>query len=144
VVSRLIDSGSLAVTTGRSSRPCAAACIQAPKLLPKCSIRNAGSAAATSPIVSMPSAESFAAAFGPMPLTLRAASGQIRAGMSAWSRRVRPSGLSSSEAIFDSSLFGVMPIEQFRLVAVAHRGLQGHADALATVLVHAGRSAQVM
>ena len=39
------------VTTGRSSRPCAASCSQAPKLLPKCATRKAGSAAARSPIV---------------------------------------------------------------------------------------------
>ncbi len=80
VVSRLIDFGSLEVTTARSSRPCEASCSQAPKLLPKRWRRNAGSAAAISPIVSMPSAASRAAAFGPMPLTLRAASGQMRAG----------------------------------------------------------------
>ena len=69
-----------------------------------------------SPIVSMPSSASRAAAFGPMPFTLRAASGQMRAGTSSWPSSVRPSGLSSSEASFESSLFGVMPIEQVRPV----------------------------
>jgi hypothetical protein len=42
VVSRLIDTGSLSVTTGRSSRPQAAACIQAPVLWPKWSISQCG------------------------------------------------------------------------------------------------------
>jgi hypothetical protein len=111
VVSRLIDFGSLCVTTGRSSRPCDASCSQAPKPVPKCCRRKAASAAASWPIVSMPSAASLAAAFGPMPLTLRAASGQMRSAMSACVSSVRPSGLSSSDASLDSSLFGVMPIE---------------------------------
>ncbi len=67
-----------------------------------------------SPIVCRPEPASFSAAFGPTPLTLRAASGQMRAGMSACVSRVRPPGLSNSEQIFDSSLFGVTPIEQLR------------------------------
>ena len=47
-----------------------------------------------------------------MPLTLRAASGQMRVGMSASVSTVRPSGLSSSEAILLSNLLGVTPTEQ--------------------------------
>ncbi len=65
----------------------------------------------------MPSASSRAAAFGPMPFTLRAASGQMRVAMSASVTTVRPPGLSSSEAILERSLLGVMPIEQESPVA---------------------------
>ena len=47
----------------------------------------------------------------------RTGSGQMRVGSSSSVRIVSPSGLSSSEAIFDSSLFGVTPIEQLSPVA---------------------------
>jgi hypothetical protein len=96
--------GSLKVTTAASSWPCDASCSQVPKLFPKCWSNSAGSAAATSPIVWMPSVASFSLAFGPMPFTFFAGSGQIRAGMSPGSSKVRPSGLSRSEQIFDSNL----------------------------------------
>jgi len=65
----------------------------------------------------MPRAVSFSVALGPIPLILRAGRGQMRWGMSSWSSRVRPSGLSRSEQILASSLFGVMPMEQVRPVA---------------------------
>ena len=64
----------------------------------------------------------------------RTGSGQMRAGTSAAVRIVRPSGLSSSEAIFDSSLFGVTPIEQLRPVASP--------DAVADVLRHCAHAAE--
>ena len=54
--------------------------------------------------MSMPNEDSRSLAFGPIPLTLRAGSGQIRVAISAWVRIVRPSGLSSSEPIFANSL----------------------------------------
>jgi hypothetical protein len=47
----------------------------------------------------MPNAASFSAAFGPMPLILRAGSGQMRRSISSGVRMVSPSGLSSSEEI---------------------------------------------
>ena len=81
----------------------------------------------------MPSAASLAFAFGPMPLILRTASGQMRVSRSASVSKVSPSGLSSSEAIFDSSLFGVTPIEQVSPVR-AH-------DAVADALRHGAHAA---
>ena len=59
----------------------------------------------------MPMPVSRALAFGPIPLILFAASGQIRDGMSVASTMTSPSGFSRSDAIFASSLFGAMPIE---------------------------------
>ena len=43
--------------------------------------------------------------------------GQMRVGRSARVSTVKPSGFCSSEAILDSSLLGVMPMEQPRPVA---------------------------
>ena len=117
VVSRLIDTGSLSVTTGRSSRPHETSCIQAPVALPKCAISQSRSRAAMSPTVRRPSASSLASAFGPMPLTLRTGSGQMRCGTSSSDTTVSPFGFSRSEQIFASSLFGATPIEQERPVA---------------------------
>jgi hypothetical protein len=71
-------------------------------------------------MVRMPSACSLAPALGPMPLMRRTGSGQMRVGMSASVSTVRPSGLSSSLAILDSSLLGVTPIEQVRPGGTAH------------------------
>ena len=68
-------------------------------------------------MVRMPSASSFAPAFGPMPFTLRTASGQMRDGTSPAVITVMPPGLSRSEAIFARSLFGVTPTEQDSPVA---------------------------
>ena len=82
------------------------------------------SRAASSPMVWMPSASSRAPAFGPMPLMRRTGSGQMRVGMSSSVSTVRPLGLSSSEAILDSSLLGVTPTEQVRPVARLHVVLQ--------------------
>ncbi len=145
VVSRLIVTGSLAVTTGRSSRPFAASCIQAPRLEPNSPMSHAGSARASSPMVATPRASSLAAVFGPTPLILRAGSGQIRVGISASLRTVNPSGLSSSEAIFDRSLLGVTPIEQESpvaartafLIALATRRPRSFAAAGVSVLADA-------
>ena len=131
VVSRLIDFGSISVTTSRSSRPCAAACMNAPCARPKCSTSHAGSAAARSAIVTTPSASSFALDLGPMPLILRAGSGQMRRSMSPSRMSVSPSGLSSSEAIFARSLFGAMPIEQESPVAARTASLIERATACA-------------
>ena len=50
-------------------------------------------------------------------LTLRAASGQMRVSMSSGASSVRPSGLSSSEPILASSLFGATATEQVSPVA---------------------------
>ena len=52
-----------------------------------------------------------------MPLILRAGNGQTRSASSVIGRRVKPSGLSSSEAILASSLFGAIPIEHDSPVA---------------------------
>ena len=68
-------------------------------------------------MVRIPSVSSRAFALGPMPFTFRTGRGQIRAGTSPSVSTVRPPGLSSSEAIFDKSLFGVMPIEHESPVA---------------------------
>ena len=87
------------------------------------------SQAASSPIVWMPSASSRAPAFGPMPLIRRTGSGQMRVGRSARVSTVRPSGLSSSEAIFDSSLLGVTPIEQVSPVTLRTLFLMSSASA---------------
>ena len=65
------------------------------------------------------SAASRALAFGPMPFSLRAESGHTRVGMSASVTTVSPPGLSSSDAIFDRSLFGVTPMEHVSPVAVS-------------------------
>jgi len=78
---------------------------------------------ASSPMLRMPMASSRAAALGPMPLMRRAGSGQMRAGISACVSTVRPSGFSSSEHNFESSLLGVTPIEQVRPVASWTRDL---------------------
>lgn len=90
---------------------------QAPVFCPKRRIRFAVSAAASSPMVLMPSFVSRSAAFGPMPLIFLAGSGQILVSMSSSLRIVMPSGFSRSEQIFDSSLLGEMPIEQVNPVA---------------------------
>ena len=105
--------------------------MNAPCARPKCSTSQAGSAAARSAIVRTPSASSFALDFGPMPLILRAGSGQMRRSMSPGRSSVRPSGLSSSEAIFARSLFGAMPIEQESPVAARTASLIARATACA-------------
>ncbi|MNW03696.1 hypothetical protein D3C71_1996680 [compost metagenome] len=70
-------------------------------------------------MVSMPSARSLASDFGPMPLILRQASGQISAcRSSAWTMEM-PCGLLNSLAILASSLLGATPIEQLSPVASA-------------------------
>ena len=51
-------------------------------------------------------------ALGPTPLIFFAASGQMRVAICSGARIVTPFGLSRSEQIFESSLFGLMPIEQ--------------------------------
>jgi hypothetical protein len=56
----------------------------------------------------MPSAASRSLALGPMPLILRAGSGQMRWVRSSAFSSVRPSGLSRSEPIFASSLLAAM------------------------------------
>jgi hypothetical protein len=65
----------------------------------------------------IPSVPSFSVARGPMPLILRTGKGQMRASMSPVASRVKPSGFSRSEQIFDNSLLGLMPMEQLRPVA---------------------------
>eukprot|EP01036_Dinobryon_divergens_P043527 gene43527-57955_t len=76
-VERLIDTGSLSVTTGRLSRPQATSCIHAPVALPKLATSQSRSRAASWPTVSMPKRLSFSSALGPMPFTLRQGSGQM-------------------------------------------------------------------
>ena len=62
---------------GRSSRPCAASCSQAPVLGPKVLTSQPRSWAARSPMVAMPWCCSFSSSLGPMPLILRQGRGQI-------------------------------------------------------------------
>ncbi len=68
-------------------------------------------------MVSIPIALRRVSAFGPMPLMRPTGSGQIRVAMSPGPISVSPSGLSRSEAIFASSLFGAMPTEQVSAVS---------------------------
>ena len=63
------------------------------------------SAAASSPMVLMPSFVSRSAAFGPMPLIFLAGSGQIRVSMFSL-RIVMPSGFSRSEQILTAACWG--------------------------------------
>jgi hypothetical protein len=65
----------------------------------------------------MPRRARRSADFGPIPLILLAFNGHTRPAKSAGSTSVRPSGLSNSEAIFASNLFGAIPIEQDNPVA---------------------------
>ena len=121
VVSRLIDLGSDQVTTGRSSMPWAASCIQVPVERPKLATKSSGGAAASSPTVTMPSPPSFSFALGPMPLIFFAGSGQIRSFNLSIDRIVSPLGFSKSEQILERSLFGLMPIEQLKPVTSTTR-----------------------
>jgi hypothetical protein len=63
----------------------------------------------------------------PMPLILRGGSGQIRVARSSGRRIVRPSGLSSSEAILASSLLGATAIEHDNPVAARTAPLSARA-----------------
>ena len=68
-------------------------------------------------MVAMPRRASFAADFGPTPFSRRTDSGDRRVATSCSVTTVRPSGLSSSEAIFATSLLGARPTEQRSPVA---------------------------
>ena len=109
--------GSLWVVTGRSSRPQAASCSQAPWVGPKWRISHRRSRAASSPMVRMPSACRRASSLGPMPLILRHGSGQMSGCKSASRTMLMPLGLLNSLAILASSLLGATPMEQVRPVA---------------------------
>ena len=117
VVSRLTDLVSRLVCTGRSSMPSAAWRSQPVYRSPNCVRSMAGSARASSPMVTMPKASSLAVAFGPMPLIFFAGKGHTRVSISSGDKMVRPSGFSRSEQIFASNLFGARPIEHDRPVA---------------------------
>ena len=68
-------------------------------------------------MVRMPWRCSFSSALGPMPLTLRQGSGQMRDWRSPSNTTEMPLGLSNSLAILASSLLGATPIEQVSPVA---------------------------
>jgi hypothetical protein len=78
VVSRLMETGSLSVTTGRSVAAPGGFVHPRARGLAKVSISQPTSCAASSPMVRMRRRLSFSSALGPMPLILRQASGQIR------------------------------------------------------------------
>ena len=102
--------------TGESSSNRARRWSSAAKRGPKCGASCSYCAAASAASVSIPSARSLSAVFGPMPGTSAHREAPNRAQACSRLSTTKPLGFSASEATLATSLLGPIPIEQPRPV----------------------------